>query len=235
MINFISLSTIVEDLLLIIRGSSIVSTEPISKIQVENWVHQYRSLLLKRDLDKGKYPNPSYIQSINYLKLSKVDIAGEDNITPPSTGYYVFKSDLEIPTTVDLNFKSGLTYVGTPGGDEILFVPEERSKWQMYKKYTGNEAVAYLKNNYIYVIYGEPLEYISIRGIFNIPSEVGRFVNPETDQPYFNLDTSYPVPVNMIPTLKQMILKSELGIESTSPSDDVNDSQHVLTKGISKK
>lgn len=232
---FTTLNTIIEDLLLLIRGAEVASTEPISKRQIEAWIHQYRALLLKRDLDKGKMPNPDYIQTINYLKLSKVDIAGDDALLAPYTGYSVFRTDLTIPTAIDLNFRSGLTYVGTPGGDEILFVPEERSKWQVYKKYTKNIPVAYLKDNYIHVIYGEPLEYISLRGIFNIPPEVARFVNPQTDQPYFNLDSKYPIPEYLIPTLKQMILKSELSIEAIAPSDDVNDDHHELTKGIPQK
>ena len=71
--NFITLNTIITDLLLVIRGSKISDSETISKRQLEEWIHQYRSLLIKQDIDKGKMPNPDYIQEIDHLKLESID------------------------------------------------------------------------------------------------------------------------------------------------------------------
>lgn len=75
----------------------------------------------------------------------------------------------------------------------------------------------------MYVVNSDALEFITVRGIFEIPSEVGRFVNPITDQPYFNLDSKYPIPANLIPALKDIILQKELRIEASAPTDVRND------------
>jgi len=231
-ITFASLNTIVTDLMLVIRASSVVSTEPTSKRQLEDWAHQYRALLLKRDLDKKRRPNPEYIQEIDHLKLSPVDETGDNQLTGLSKGRYVMKTDLPIPTTLDLNNKSGLMYVGTVDGNEISFITEARSKWQRYKKYTFGETLCFQRGKYLYLIGNEPIEYISVRAIFEIPPEVGRFVNPVTNQPYYNLDSKYPIPINLIPVLKEMILTKELQIQSTNPSDEENDAKHELRSSI---
>ena len=69
----VSLDKIVYDLLLIIRGSNVSQSEPISTRQLEEWAHQYRAVLLRRDLDKNRMPNPDYIQEIPNLALSAVE------------------------------------------------------------------------------------------------------------------------------------------------------------------
>jgi hypothetical protein len=236
MSTFISLRGITTDLLSVIRGSNVSQSETISLRQLETWVDQYRALLLKRDLDKGKFPNPDYIQEIDYLQLDIVDAAGSNlsssNVLNLSSGEYILKSKLPLPNTIDLNFKSGFMYIGTVVGDELQFVPEGRSKWQKFKKYTMNDSICFLKNNYLYVLNNERLNYITVRGVFEVPSEVGRFVNPITNQPYFNIDTKYPIPINMIPELKQMILKGELGITVQAPSDTKNDGENEVSPNV---
>lgn len=231
--QFISLNTITTDLLNIVRGSNISDSETISKRQIEEWVHEYRALLLKQDLDKGKMPNPDYIQQIDYIKLSPIDTGGE-NVTDTDLyiGNYISKSDLTIPNTIDLNYKSGFMYIGTVDGNEIQFISEGRSKWQQYKKYTADDNICFLRNGYLYVMHNKPLEYITIRIISEIPPEVGRFVNPITSQPYFNMDSRYPIPANMVPILKQMILEKELGIEYKSYSDITNDSNNKQSQNL---
>ena len=69
MIEFVTIDTIVSDLLNIIRGAQVTQSEPISKRQLEAWIHQYRALLIKQDMDKGKMPNPDYIQTIQDMIL----------------------------------------------------------------------------------------------------------------------------------------------------------------------
>lgn len=223
--NFVTLNTITFDILNIIRNSNIADTETISKRRLEDKVHQTRALLLKRDLDKGKKPNPDYIQEIGNLRLEKVDLSGDD-ITSLGlvTGSYIYRTTLEIPKTLDLNHSSGFTYIGTPAGDEIQFIPEGRSKWQRYKRYTSSDKLAFLRGGYLYIVNSKALEFITLRGIFEIPTEVGRFVNPITDQPYFGYDTKYPIPINMLQELKNIILQSEFKIELALPTDVTNDS-----------
>lgn len=211
---FESLNTITEDLLRIIRGSDIASTEPISRRQVENWVHQYRSVLISRDIDKKYYVNPDYVQEISFLGLIPSTIEGG-----------MYETELELPITIDLNYKSGFTWIGDTNGIEYQYMPQKRKMWQQYKRYTANDAIVFLKDHKLYT--NKP-ENISVRGVFENPMEVGRFTNPNTNLPYTNGDSRYPVPNNLVPTLKEMILQGELQIEATAPSDKSNNNEHDL-------
>ena len=248
--TFETLSTITEDLLRIIRGANISASENISRRQIENWVHQYRALLLKRDLDKGKYTNPDYIQEIPFLSLEQVSLEGngvtlgfdytfdfplvEGGRLPGDN--YLLRTTLPIPKTIDLNYKSGLMFVGNVSGDEIQLVPEQQSRWKKYKRCGKTTQVAYKKiDGKIYITNDDPdLQYISIRGIFENPAEVSRFINPNTTTPIFTLDTKYPIPNSLVPVLKEMILSKELEITVKAPTDLKNDSNNGLSNNIER-
>lgn len=232
MINFVTLDTIVTDLLNIIRSSKISRSESISKRQIEMWVHQYRSILIKQDIDKNKMPNPDYIQELPGLLLEVVDQSGSSNLDSET---YVLRTNLELPKTIDFNFKPGITYVGTIDGHEIQLAPQGRSKWQKYKKYTSSDSIAYLKSKRLYIESVSPIAYITIRGIFEIPTEVGNFRNTHADYTFAGWSTQYPIPANMIPTLKEMILKKELGITVQSYSDITNDSANLVQSNTEPK
>lgn len=229
MIEFVTLNTIVSDLMLIIRGSQVTQSEPISKRQIESWVHQYRAKLIKQDLDKGKRPNPDYIQTIQALELEEVD---ESEGTTLSTDYKTFRTTIQLPKTIDLNFKPGFMYIGTITGQEIQFVSETRARWQEYSKWTGNDRMAYLKGGYLYVTNDRELKYLTVRAIFEIPTEVSHLSNTNEIITDATGDTEYPIPINMIPTLKEMILSKELGVEAVAYSDVTNDSASKLESPI---
>ena len=231
MITFVTLNTITTDLLNTVRQSQVSQSEPISKRQLEAWVHQYRALILKRDLDKGKMPNPDYIQEIPGLEMSPID--GAVDLIGITLGESIMRSDLQLPKTIDLNHKPGFMYVGTVDGNEILFVSENRRKWQKYKKYTADDPVVFLKNDYLYLTGNNNLpKYLTVRGIFEIPTEVSNFVNPVTSTTSAGVDDYYPIPINMLPALKEMILKNELGIQVQAWSDDTNDADLEVEPNI---
>jgi len=228
MISFVTLSTISHDLLNIIRGAQLNQSEPISLRQIEFWIHQYRAKLLKQDLDKGKLPNPDYIQTIQALELEEVD-ESEGSI---SSDYKAFRTVLDIPNTINLNYNSGFTYIGTVNGQEIQFSSEAKSRWQEFKKYTANDRIAYLKGGKLYITNDKEIRYITVRGVFEIPPEVSHLNNPNESITDVTENSSYPIPISKIPTLKEMILKMELNIESRAYSDVDNDNTFKVEPNI---
>lgn len=226
MINFVSLDAITEDILYIARGSKVSGSETLSVRQIESWVHQYRALLIKRDLDKGKSPNDDYIQELTALKLVSEIKPGNKSLV--DSDIVVYRTDLQLPKTIDLNFRSGLLTVTTLEGKEIQLVDKSRVQWQSYKKFIPNDMIAYQQNGYVYVQNAEGLSYITIRGIFEVPTEVGNFVNTLTQRSCMGLGDPYPIPINMLGDLKTMILKGEMNITLTVGSDNKNDSQNKV-------
>ena len=54
-----TLDSIIDDILLELRNHNISESEPISRLQVEQWITQYRAVLIKQDIDKGRDINPA--------------------------------------------------------------------------------------------------------------------------------------------------------------------------------
>lgn len=221
----IDLNKLVTDLQLIIRGSQVSQSEPISKRQIEDWVHQYRALLLKRDIDKGRTINSDYIQEIPDLEVDLVE-KSEDN--PINSGCYLLKSVDKIPKTLDLHFSNGITYVGNILGRQFQIVPYNRLYFQKYKKYASNLEQAAIRNQYIYITNNKELKYINVRGVFENPLELEEF----SDIDFYS---NYPLPQDKIPLLKEMVLQKELNISAQSPSDTKNDSAHGVSPNVERQ
>jgi hypothetical protein len=225
-VHYNSLNTIIQDLFDTIRNSNIAESENISKNMVEQWVHQYRSLLLKQDLDKGRYVNQTYVQEINGI------IVGPSNtgslVLRPMDGIDVFVSEIKIPKTIDLQFKSGIISLTTIDGREIQVLPESRALRQFDRKWTKDDTVAFLKEDRLYLLSLEDLEMVNGKFIFEVPTEIGEVltINGYID---YNRNDVYHIPANLIPTMKEMILKRELMITIQQMPDIVNDGTESST------
>ena len=75
---------------------------------------------------------------------------------------------------------------------------------------------------------------MTVRGIFEIPTEISHLNNANEVITDATEDTEYPIPINLIPTLKEMILSKELGIMAQAPSDLENESASILESNIIK-
>lgn len=211
--ELVSLNTIIYDLLNIIRAAQVADDEPISERQIEAWVHQYRAFFIKRDIDKGNMPNPDYIQDLDNISLEYDSVKKQ------------YRTSVDIPNGIDFNNQSGITFVGDVYGNQFQLLPEKRVNWQQYNKWSQDETLTYLDNNRIYVYNAKGLSNIFIRGIFENPVEAAE-ANGQT----YSYDSPYPVPLSLVPVIKEEILKKELNIISSAPNDDVNNADHDLSQ-----
>lgn len=212
--TFNSLNAIIDDIFLTFRDNNLSESENLSRIQVEQWIHQYRALLLKQDIDKGREIDPQYIQVLGPLHISKVGCL-------PNTYEYI--SDEKLPKFLDLHFGTGLVWVKDLNGNLIQVGTETKAKYQLARKFTCNDYIAYLKNNHLYL--GGPgyLEWVQIGGVLEDPTEAADCFDYDT--------TPYPVPANLIPVIKDMIFTRELQIVLQVPTDDTNNSTNDVKNG----
>ena len=206
--TFNTLNTIIDDIMLTYRDSKFSESEDLSRLQVEQWIHQYRAYLLKQDLDKGRDINGEYVQTIRPFHISKLTCC----VVP---GNVVYKSDEELPKFIYLHFGSGLVSVKDMYGNLIQVGTETKARYQTSRKYTCNDYIAYVKDNHLYLNGPGDLEYVQIEGVLEDPTKAGDC---------FDYDDVYPVPANLIPVIKDMIFKRELDIMLKVPSDTTNNS-----------
>jgi len=216
MIQFNSLNNIIDDILLEARGSNLAESESLSRIQIEQWIIQYRSMLLKQDIDKGRDINEAYVQEIDNISISDKD--GDDNYISNSD-MWIGVSNIEIPATIDFHFEDSIVSITDQYYNPIQLMSEKRAKMQKSRRYTNRTAVAFGKNGYIYIVGQGDVDTIIVRGIFENPLH-----------PVFGLtaDDIYPIPANMIPTLKELIIKKEIMIYP--PTDITNDGSNDINK-----
>ena len=203
-----SLNNIIDDILLIVRNNNLSESEHLSRIQIEMWIAQYRSILIRQVLDKGRDINPMYIQTMPCIHLDKVDTVA---------GKIEYKSNIELPKLIDFHFRTGLVYVKDMYGNLIQLGHETKMKYQRYRKYTCGDYIAYIKNNRLYIEGSDnQLEWVEIGIIAENPADLNECFDP---------DSEYPVPAHMIPVIKDMIFSKELNIMHQMPSDETNNSR----------
>ena len=210
MILFNTLDSIVDDIILQARNNNISESEHLSRYQVIQWIMQYRTFLIKQDIDKGRDVNQAYVQMISSVKLDPVDYSFKGWLTTDKVRYVTI---IDIPRTIDFAFKSGLLNVTDMFGNEIQIIDKNRAELQKSRRYSNIEYVAYRIGNKIFVEGPGELEYINIFGIFEDPSKI---------QGGVSLNDPYPIPLNMIPLLKELIFAKELKWQM--PIDNANNS-----------
>ncbi|QOR56647.1 hypothetical protein [uncultured phage cr52_1] len=203
-----TLSSIIDDILLELRNSSVAESEHISRILIEQWIANYRAVLIKQDIDKGRDINPMYILTMPCIHLDKVDTVA---------GKIEYKSNIELPKLIDFHFRTGLVYVKDMYGNLIQLGHETKMRYQRYRKYTCGDYIAYIKNNRLYIEGSDnQLEWVEIGIIAENPADLNECFDP---------DSEYPVPAHMIPVIKDMIFSKELNIMHQMPSDETNNSR----------
>lgn len=214
--KFFSLTALIDDILLMVRNNNISESEDFSRAQIEQWIHHYRAMLIKQDVDKGYDLDSSYLQEISPLELEKISINEIDNypIDDPTLcpELFKYKTIEKLPQPLGSHFGSGIVAVYDLHDCIIQEMSEQRRHFQWLRKYTKNEYTYYYEDRHIYVQGLDALRYIKVVGIWADPSEAG--LDPDDD--------TYPIPVDKIGALKKLIIDNELAFMLSRPSDDKN-------------
>lgn len=202
-----TLSQLIDDILLEARNNQITESEKLSRHQIQLWINSYRAMLIKQDIDKGREINPEYIQTIK-MHISKHNYQGHD----------VYVSDEELPKLIDFNYQKGIIAAKDLYGNILQIGHETKMKFQKYRKYTCNDYIVYVKHNRVFLQnQTNLLEWIQVDIIAEDPTEMKECYDPYVDQ--------YPVPAAMWTTIKQLIFEREFNIMINNPSDTTNDSK----------
>lgn len=216
MIVLNTLNTIIDDIMQEIRNENVAESETLSRIQIEQWITHYRSVLLKQDIDKGRQINPDYIQQINDISVLGKDSSGKSYSKGED---WVGRTTIKLPNTIDFHFDDGIVSITDEFDNLIQLSSEHRARRQKSRRYTKNDTVAYKKNGYLEFVGDNGISKVTVRGIFEDPMD---------DSLGLSVDERYPIPANMIPTLKELIMTKEINIVALT--DTSNDSDNDLAK-----
>ena len=209
---FNSLNTIIDDILLEYRNSNIGESEQLSRLQVEQWIHNYRAILIKQDIDKGRDVNPAYIQTIS------IPVTG-------ANGKYTATN--ELPKLIDFHFRTGIVSIRDNSGRLIQLGSRLKSELQPDRQYAINDPIAYISNNIIHINNSSTgITSIEVDAILEDPTTISNNYDP---------NSSYPISANMIPTIKDLIFTKELYIMPQEIVDTTNDSDDNTVNKVSAR
>ena len=223
-----SLNEIAYDLFSIVRPH-ISDDSNIDIRQIKFWINNQRSLWLRNELNKTRSIDPDLIQTL-CVELETVDASDCCGV---ELGCSILKSVKAIPDTIELHHTSSITRVGPINKKKkpFSFVDYSRVAFLGNGRFTQNHIYSFLHDHHMYVFTKNPaykeLAVISVRGVFEDPTDVAAFNDCDSDEPCYTDDMEYPMKSWMIPQLKEAILRSNLMIQAQAEVQQVDDSNNA--------
>ena len=223
----ITLNKIIYNLRRIIAGGSISDDDSFPSSQCEFIINNKRSLLLKEYIQKDRAITSEMTQTIT-LEMQVVD-KNECQIDLP-TGCTITRSIKNIPSILEFNDVYAVRFLGLLDDTPIHLTSFAQANWHKYRKFVKNKKVAFIRNNYVYVINPQLLEYIKLDAIFTSPRDAAEFLCPTGN--CFTLDSRYPFPAYLIDTLNRLVYDSEFRLLLAAKlADNTNDTKdNILPK-----
>ena len=227
-----TLNEMVYDVKNIGAGGFQSDDNPISDRQVAYWVNDTRAMLASQMLSANKSIPDALIQHLECIELECMDAAECCEISSSSK---VLRSTQKIPRTIQRNNRNTILSISSP--DQLVSFSETtyfRQRTNRFNRYTGNKPRWFVKNDYLYVINEKVLQYVSLSGIFEDPTEAILFLTCD-GEPCFTWDTDYPVTSVMARLITDIILKDRLGIVINATNDEANDQRGQSTTQVSNE
>lgn len=214
----VTLQQIIDDVRAIASSGSNPNEFKIPDEEIAYWVAQVRAMLISQSLAKRDDLNDTWLQTISCMELEQAD-ESECCLAPSSC--YVLKTVKQLPATVDTWRANWIVSVTTAVGEPISKSNRFANRYQKYNKFTGTTRYYYLKNNYIYIVNDQLLDYINVTALFENPTDLSDYVTCENDS-CFTYESNYPISANMTSQLTDIIIKTKVIPFMQFPADNEN-------------
>lgn len=227
----ISLKTITDDILLLVRNNNISESEDLSRAQIHAWVKAYRHNIWKDEKDRKKLlaiqNRIDWDELIDDEYIKKIE-TGPMHLKPvesPSGEPTYTKVTEDALEGVLNNNEIGILAIHDENGENIQYMNHIRRNYNYWRKYTFGDMTAYYKDDgHIYVqglVDKGQLEYIYVLWLKEVDED-------EEDEDLDEDDIQ--IPAWMVPRIKDLIMKNELAFMLNRPSDDSNNATLASVK-----
>ena len=218
--NYFSLRTLIDDILLIVRNNNISESEDLSRDQIASWIIQYKTYLQKKKEEQDKEndenePDDSLQSTVGPIELI-VDKT-EKNIDCEDCCCDIIKRTKDKIYTVNKS-ADDIVSVCDKNGCVIQYMHKLRKHYHNFRRYTYAEPVCWFDDGYIYV----EGDVDSINSVY-ITGYIDESKTADTED-------DVTIPGWMIPDIKKAILTNELAFMIKRPSDDSNNSTLASVK-----
>ena len=230
----ISLKTITDDILLLVRNNYISESEDLSRAQIHAWVKAYRHKLWKDEKDRKKQQalvnrllweevvDNEYFRKVETgpMKLEPVE-SGDGDKTATMT-----KRTVDTLENVFNNDDNSILAIHDENGENIQYMNHVRRNYHYWRKYTFGDMTGYYKDDgHVYIqglVDQDQLQYIYVLWIKEIDEDEDEDDDLDEDD--------IMIPAWMVPMIKDLIMKNELAFMLNRPSDDSNNATLASVK-----
>ncbi len=195
-------------------------------------INGQRALFMRNEYNRNRSIDPYVLQDISCLQLELVNPI--DCCIDVPTECKVLRTTKIIPNTIELYFTKGIATIGSPDilKPRFVLIDYSRVPYIGHGRTTQKAVYAFLYNQYIYVVSKDPtvslLKYITIRGIFEDPTELTEYVSCVSGKPCYKSSDPYPINMWMWEYIKPQIL-NQLMQKGAMPLDNSNDANDTRT------
>lgn len=228
----ISLKTITDDILLLVRNNNISESEDLSRAQIHAWVKAYKHKLWKDEKDRKKQlaliNKLDWDELIDYEFIKKIETGPmelEDVVTESGVPTYT-KRTIDTLKDVLNNNEIGILAIHDENGENIQYMNHIRRNYAYFRKYTFGDMTAYYKDDgHIYV------QGLVDKGLLKYIYVLWLKEENEDDEDDDDLDEDgVMIPAWLVPGIKDLIMRNELAFMLNRPSDDSNNATLASVK-----
>jgi len=168
--------------------------DPQFVARVQFNVLHYRSMFIRRDLQKNGFFAPHFIQRIGGLATKSID---QSEVYQLDIGKNVTRSIEPIPSVVRLNNRSAFFYVGSV--DKMVsysYIAPREIPYMKYNQYSKRMPRYTYLNGYLYFINVNP-EKVTVEAAFQDPTQLASYLD-DSGQLAYTDDSEFPLPDDMI-------------------------------------
>lgn len=219
--NWFSLRTVIDDILLIVRNNNISESEDMSRAQIASWVLTYKAQLAKQQREKDKETGEDSDNDDSLATTITVDLINDPDLKESGEVEPIRKRSKEKLPDFSGSSEDDIISASDLNGCVIQFMHGKRRHYHYFRRYTWAEPVCWYDKGYLYVEgdYGvRELTKINVTGNFSDDPE------DEDDE------DAIKIPGWMIPQIRALIMRNELQFMLKMPSDDSNNSTLASVK-----
>jgi hypothetical protein len=224
----LSLNSLAYDAFELARPT-LADDETIDYRQIKFWIISQRALWLRNEFNKNRTIDDGFIQDLGCVALQDVDASQCCNVV---SGCTVKRTVFEIPITIERHNSPTITSIGPVNINEKRWtlVPYSRVPFVGKGRFNKKQIYPFLYNRRIFIafnpnnLYAKLLTTINIRGVFEDPTEVGRFSSVENCACYSDNDR-FPLNRWLWEYMKAQIISGNLRYEILGKGDKNNDAQ----------
>lgn len=232
----ISLRTITDDILLLVRNNNISESEDLSRAQIHAWIRAYKNQIWKEERDRKKllayqqswleedFGDDEFFRVIEVGPLELEDVESDSEI-PINT-----KRTIDTLENVFENNQKSILAVHDQSGENIQYMDHVRRHYNYWRKYTFGELTAHYKDDgHVYVqglVDQNELRYIYVLYLQEIQDDTEDGDDGENGPD----EDDIMIPAWMVPPIKDRIMKNELAFMLNRPSDDSNNATLASVK-----